>query len=62
TAAFLKRYCQWESSALETVESLEQLRILWRGEAIRVKVVDKTPAAGVDTAEDLARVEALIRL
>jgi 3-deoxy-manno-octulosonate cytidylyltransferase (CMP-KDO synthetase) len=62
TVAFLKRYCQWESSVLETVESLEQLRILWHGEAIRVKVVDKTPAAGVDTAEDLARVEALMRL
>ncbi len=62
TVAFLKRYCRWESSVLETVESLEQLRILWQGEAIRVKVVDKTPAAGVDTAEDLARVEALIRL
>jgi 3-deoxy-manno-octulosonate cytidylyltransferase (CMP-KDO synthetase) len=62
TVAFLKRYCHWESSVLETVESLEQLRILWHGEAIRVKVVDKTPAAGVDTAEDLARVEALMRV
>ncbi|NOS73840.1 MAG: 3-deoxy-manno-octulosonate cytidylyltransferase [Methyloglobulus sp.] len=62
TVDFLKRYCQWESSVLETVESLEQLRILWQGEAIRVKVVDKTPAAGVDTAEDLVRVEGLMRL
>lgn len=62
TVDFLKRYCQWESSVLETVESLEQLRILWQGEAIKVKVVEKTPAAGVDTAEDLLRVEALIRL
>jgi 3-deoxy-manno-octulosonate cytidylyltransferase (CMP-KDO synthetase) len=62
SVAFLKRYCQWESSVLETVESLEQLRILWHGEAIRVKVVDKTPAAGVDTAEDLLRVEEQMRL
>lgn len=62
TVDFLKRYCQWESSVLETVESLEQLRILWQGEAIRVKVVDKTPAAGVDTEEDLVRVEGLMRL
>ena len=61
TVNFLKRYCQWESSVLETVESLEQLRILWQGEAIKVKVVDKAPAAGVDTAEDLARVEGLLR-
>jgi 3-deoxy-manno-octulosonate cytidylyltransferase (CMP-KDO synthetase) len=62
TVDFLKRYCQWEASVLETVESLEQLRILWQGEAIRVKVVDKTPAAGVDTAEDLLRVEGLVGL
>lgn len=61
TVDFLKRYCQWQASVLETVESLEQLRILWHGEAIKVKVVDKTPAAGVDTAEDLARVEGLMR-
>jgi len=62
TVDFLKRYCKWEASVLETVESLEQLRILWQGEAIKVKVVDKAPAAGVDTAEDLVRVEGLIKL
>jgi 3-deoxy-manno-octulosonate cytidylyltransferase (CMP-KDO synthetase) len=61
TVDFLKRYCQWQASVLETVESLEQLRILWQGEAIRVKIVDKPPAAGVDTIEDLARVEGLMR-
>jgi 3-deoxy-manno-octulosonate cytidylyltransferase (CMP-KDO synthetase) len=35
---------------------------LWHGEAIKVKVVDKTPAAGVDTVEDLVRVEGLMRV
>lgn len=60
TVDFLKRYCQWEASILESVEYLEQLRILWQGEAIKVKVVDKAPTAGVDTAEDLLRVERLI--
>jgi len=35
---------------------LEQVRILWQGEAILVKVIDKTPEAGVDTQEDLLRV------
>ncbi len=60
-AGFLKRYCGWQPSVLESVESLEQLRILWHGEAIKVKVVKKTPAAGVDTPEDLARVEQLIQ-
>lgn len=57
TVDFLNRYCLWDASKLESVESLEQLRILWHGEVIRVKIVDKTPAAGVDTQEDLLRVE-----
>jgi 3-deoxy-manno-octulosonate cytidylyltransferase (CMP-KDO synthetase) len=62
TVDFLKRYCSWQPSVLETVESLEQLRILWHGEAIKVKVVENTPPAGVDTAEDLQRVERLLKL
>lgn len=57
TAAFLKRYCSWQASPLESIESLEQLRILWHGDKVLVKVVAKTPAAGVDTHEDLLRVE-----
>lgn len=60
TVDFLNRYCLWDASKLESVESLEQLRILWHGEAIRVKIVDKTPAAGVDTQEDLLRVEQVL--
>jgi 3-deoxy-manno-octulosonate cytidylyltransferase (CMP-KDO synthetase) len=62
TVDFLNRYCLWDASLLESVESLEQLRILWHGEAIRVKIVDQTPAAGVDTQEDLIRVEQVLRL
>jgi 3-deoxy-manno-octulosonate cytidylyltransferase (CMP-KDO synthetase) len=53
---FLQRYCSWEASQLETVEALEQLRILWQGEKIRVEVVAATPEAGVDTEADLIRV------
>jgi 3-deoxy-manno-octulosonate cytidylyltransferase (CMP-KDO synthetase) len=60
TAGFLKKYCLWESSALEQIESLEQLRILWHGEKILVQIVEKTPPAGVDTIEDLQRVEAIL--
>lgn len=60
TVGFLNRYCTWDASLLESVESLEQLRILWQGEAVRVKVVDKTPAPGVDTQEDLLRVGRLL--
>jgi len=62
TVDFLNRYCRWEASALESVESLEQLRILWHGEAILVKTVAKTPEAGVDTQEDLMRVERALQL
>jgi 3-deoxy-manno-octulosonate cytidylyltransferase (CMP-KDO synthetase) len=56
TAAFLQRYCSWQASPLESVEALEQLRILWHGEKIRVELVAQAPEAGVDTAEDLLRV------
>jgi 3-deoxy-manno-octulosonate cytidylyltransferase (CMP-KDO synthetase) len=62
TVVFLNRYCSWEASPLESVELLEQLRILWHGEAVFVKIVDKTPAAGVDTREDLMRVEHVLSL
>jgi 3-deoxy-manno-octulosonate cytidylyltransferase (CMP-KDO synthetase) len=62
TVDFLNRYCLWDASPLESVESLEQLRILWHGESIRVHIVDKTPSAGVDTQEDLLRVEQVLRM
>lgn len=61
TVGFLKRYCAWSPSPLESVESLEQLRILWHGETILVDLVEQSPPAGVDTAEDLARVERILR-
>lgn len=53
---FLQRYCNWNPSPLEAIESLEQLRILWHDEKVLVKVVEHTPEAGVDTEEDLWRV------
>lgn len=57
TVKFLKDYCLWQPSVLETIESLEQLRILWYGELILVQTVAKAPEAGVDTQADLERVE-----
>ncbi len=56
TVGFLNRYCSWPASPLESVESLEQLRILWHGEKVLVKIVAQAPEAGVDTEEDLWRV------
>lgn len=59
-AGFIRRYVSWEPSELEHIELLEQLRVLWYGEKIHVDVAETTPAAGVDTADDLARVRAVL--
>ena len=55
--AFLQTYPTLSASPLEAIEALEQLRVLWHGYAIAVHVTDSAPAAGVDTPEDLARVQ-----
>jgi 3-deoxy-manno-octulosonate cytidylyltransferase (CMP-KDO synthetase) len=60
SAGFLRRYVNWPASRLETVEALEQLRILWHGERILVLPVDQAPEAGVDTEADWRRVEAVL--
>lgn len=54
--AFLQAYPALAVSPLEQIEALEQLRVLWHGYPIAVHVAPTAPAAGVDTAEDLARV------
>ena len=59
-AGFLRRFPQLAVSPLETVESLEQLRVLWHGERIAVHLATQAPGAGVDTPEDLARVRRLL--
>jgi 3-deoxy-manno-octulosonate cytidylyltransferase (CMP-KDO synthetase) len=58
---FLNRYKSWQTSDLEQIESLEQLRILWHGERILVIGIDTAPQAGVDTRDDLLRVEQTLR-
>jgi 3-deoxy-manno-octulosonate cytidylyltransferase (CMP-KDO synthetase) len=55
-AGFLRRYAGLESCPQERWEALEQLRVLWHGERIRVVEVALAPQAGVDTPEDLERV------
>jgi 3-deoxy-manno-octulosonate cytidylyltransferase (CMP-KDO synthetase) len=54
--AFLQQYPQLEPAPLETIEALEQLRVLWHGYPIAVHVTASAPHAGVDTPEDLVRV------
>ena len=58
-AGFLQRYAEMSVSPLETIESLEQLRVLWHGYPIAVETAKQAPAAGVDTQEDLDRVRAV---
>ena len=53
---FLKAYSRMAPSALEAIEALEQLRVLFHGFAIKVLVAAQAPAAGIDTPEDLAAV------
>ncbi|MCQ8876658.1 3-deoxy-manno-octulosonate cytidylyltransferase [Pseudoalteromonas shioyasakiensis] len=53
---FIKQYIELSPSPLEQLESLEQLRVLYHGYQIKIEQARVTPHAGVDTAEDLARV------
>ncbi|QLB13319.1 3-deoxy-manno-octulosonate cytidylyltransferase (CMP-KDO synthetase) [Bisgaardia hudsonensis] len=59
-AGFIKQYVQWQPSALENIESLEQLRVLWYGEKIHVELAKEVPAVGVDTQADLEKVRSIL--
>ena len=56
--SFLRQYRALEPAAIERFEALEQLRALWHGFRIVVVVTRGAPAPGVDTEEDLRRVQA----
>jgi 3-deoxy-manno-octulosonate cytidylyltransferase (CMP-KDO synthetase) len=57
--SFLKRYGSLPPAPTEQWEALEQLRALWHGYPIRVLRCEQAPLPGVDTPEDLARVQAI---
>ncbi|MGE6224399.1 3-deoxy-manno-octulosonate cytidylyltransferase [Aeromonas media] len=59
-AGFIQRYVDWAPSALEQIEALEQLRVLWYGEKIHVAQALEAPPVGVDTQSDLDKVRALL--
>jgi len=50
------------STALENLESLEQLRALQNGMSIYVEKLDYAPHHGVDTREDYERIRAIMEL
>ncbi|MCB9846619.1 MAG: 3-deoxy-manno-octulosonate cytidylyltransferase [Phycisphaeraceae bacterium] len=51
---FLSRYVSWPATPLESIERLEQLRVLEHGEEIAVAMVDHSPE-GIDTPEQYRR-------
>jgi 3-deoxy-manno-octulosonate cytidylyltransferase (CMP-KDO synthetase) len=56
-AKFLKEYHTLEPSPLETVEALEQLRVLWNGHKIILTKANEKPGVEVNTAEDLIKAQ-----
>ena len=57
-AGFLQRFAAMPPGRLETIESLEQLRVLEAGHRIAVALTPEPFPPGVDTPEDLQRAEA----
>jgi 3-deoxy-manno-octulosonate cytidylyltransferase (CMP-KDO synthetase) len=60
TRNFLQKFCTSKPALIEKAESLEQLRALYLGAKIKVLQVQK-PTYGVDTPEDLQKLEALLK-
>ncbi len=58
--SFIKEYVTWAPCPHEKVESLEQLRVLWHGHKIHVGITDSYPGLSIDTAEELAKLEAIM--
>jgi 3-deoxy-manno-octulosonate cytidylyltransferase (CMP-KDO synthetase) len=56
---FLRQFPKLTQAPLEIIEALEQLRAMWHGYRIAVFVTAQAPGPGVDTPEDLERVQRL---
>jgi 3-deoxy-manno-octulosonate cytidylyltransferase (CMP-KDO synthetase) len=59
--SFLQKYTRMSQCPIEKAECLEQLRALWYGEKIHMGITTTPPGHGVDTPDDIARVEELLR-
>lgn len=60
SAGFLRRYITLSSCDLEKMEALEQLRVLYHGDRIKVGVTQEKVSIGIDTPEDLEKASLLI--
>lgn len=56
----LNDFVAWPPAPLEVTESLEQLRALYNGAGIHVEEAAEAPPAGVDTPEDLERLQRML--
>ncbi len=57
----LKRFVELPRAEVEIGESLEQLRALANGMAIKVLVIEERPPRGVDTEADLQQVKSILK-
>jgi 3-deoxy-manno-octulosonate cytidylyltransferase (CMP-KDO synthetase) len=57
---FLQEYVGWEPCPLESLEKLEQLRVLWNGGRIHVAIAKEKSPIGIDTEEDLEKIRRLV--
>jgi 3-deoxy-manno-octulosonate cytidylyltransferase (CMP-KDO synthetase) len=60
--SFLRAFPALAPAPIERFEALEQLRALWHGYRIAVEITHGTPAPGIDTPADLARVREIFAL
>jgi len=61
---FLEKFVSWPQGHYETLEGLEQLRVLENGSSIQAVVVDykgRPRLSGIDSPEDVVRAENLIK-
>ncbi len=58
--SLLNQFIKWPIAALEAVESLEQLRILANGGKIHISEAIEAVPGGIDTPEDLERINLLL--
>lgn len=60
-AGFLRDFLQLAPAAIEQIEALEQLRVLWHGYKIGVVISAEAAPGGVDTEQDLLAVRKLFK-
>ena len=58
--SFLNAYSKMPQCELETIEKLEQLRAMYHGHKIHIQQAVELPGPGIDTPEDLQKIQPLL--